>query len=469
MEAKADNSYHFSRNIPVGDSYDIIVAGGGPAGSAAAIAAARLGAKVLLIEATGCLGGTGTSGLVNAFNPMADGEKMIVGGLMHEIVETLYRRNFLVPTISPEYWRRDRRWTHFQMEGYKLILDELTVDAGVNIQFFTRVIDVDVNARSKKVNGVIVNNIEGHRYIKAKAFIDCTGDAVLSKLCGAECKEAGIDTPNIMPPSLCSLIAGVNVEKFRVADQQKYLPQAIEDGVFTQKDRHLPGLYPVNKTVAFLNVSHLFDLNALRCKDLTDGIMLGRRLAQEYITFYRKYIPGCENIEHVATADIIGIRESRRIVGEYELNIDDYMARKTFPDQIGINNSPVDIHIYNTSDEEWKRFTEESGYYMKDGKGKAKCENGEYFGIPYGVLVPKGWSNLWVAGRCVSTDVKVHGAIRVQPPCSTMGQAAGTAAAQSIKTGQPANDLDTEQLVITLRNAKAILPQTALSKKMTRT
>ncbi|MFC1718770.1 FAD-dependent oxidoreductase [Candidatus Poribacteria bacterium] len=243
-------------------------------------------------------------------------------------------------------------------------------------------------------------------------------------------------------------------------NQQKALFKAIEDGHFTQPDRHLPGMSKVGHTVGYLNGGHLFDLNSLRCRDLTDGMMLGRRIAVEYTEFYRKYLPGCENIEHVTTASLAGIRESRRIVGEYELNIDDYMARRQFPDQIGVFNKFVDIHVYDCSVEEYERFTNEQKN-LRLGKG-------EFFGIPYGILVPRGWSNLWVAGRCTSSDVEVHGSIRVQPAAAMMGQAVGTAAIQSIRTGQPACDLDTEELVVSLRNAEAYLPQETLGKTMTR-
>ena len=466
--ADAADEYQFTRKIPVGDTYDLIVAGGGPAGTAAAISAARLGAKVLLVEASGCLGGTGTSGLVTFFMALANGKEMIVGGIMKEVMEKLYRRNFLRPGINPDRWQKQNSGIAFQVEGYKLILDELAVDAGVHIKFFTRVIDVDADARQGKVTGVILNNIEGHQYVKAKTFIDGTGDAAIAKLCGVTCREAGKDTPTIMPPTLCGLVTGFDEKKMSGISQQSLVHKGFEDGTLSQKDRHLPGLMPVNETIGFLNAGHMFDLNALRCKDLTDGIMLGRRLVQEYINFYRKHIPGCDKLDLVITGDIVGIRESRRILGEYELNINDYMARRTFPDQIGLSCYYVDVHISNTSDDEWKRFTEESGNYTEK-KGTTKYEPGEYHGIPYSILVPKGgWKNLWVAGRSASSDVQVHGAIRLQTTCSLLGQAAGTAAMQSVKTGQPANDLDTESLVKTLREAGAILPQQTLSKTMTR-
>ncbi len=118
------NTFHFQRQIPVEQACDLVVCGGGPAGAGAAISAARLGAKVLLVEATGCLGGMGTSGLVTAFDPMANGERGLVGGVMREIVETIHARGFTGPQVTPEFWLKHyHRWTPFNAEGYKLVLD----------------------------------------------------------------------------------------------------------------------------------------------------------------------------------------------------------------------------------------------------------------------------------------------------------------------------------------------------------
>jgi hypothetical protein len=456
-------TFQLVRDIPVEEEYDLVVAGGGPAGSAAAICAARLGAKVLLLEATGCLGGMGTSGLVTAFDPMANGERMLVGGLMREIVETLYQRGFLQPGIDPDVWRKHyHRWTPFQVEGLKLLLDELATGAGVTVRFFTRAIDAQADPKTGRVDGVVTNNVEGYTYIQAKTFVDATGDAVLADLCGVPCREAGRDTPHIMPATLPSLYAGIDWERFDRTAQKEGLLQAIADGHFTQPDRHLPGMSKVGYTIGYLNGGHLFNLDALRCKSLSDGMMLGRKIAAEYTTFYRQYVPGCERIEHVTTAALMGVRESRRIAGEYELVLDDYLARRQFPDQIGLFNKFVDIHPYDCSDEEWKRFNSQAFDKMRLGEG-------ECFGMPYGILVPQGWQNLWVAGRCASSDVPVQGSIRVMPAAAMMGQAAGTAAVQSIRTGQPACDLDAAQLVETLRQNDAYLPQTSLSATMTRT
>jgi len=454
------NPYSLQRMIPAEEGYDIVVTGGGPGGCGAAICAARLGAKVLLLEATGCLGGMGTSGLVSAWSDLADGEEMLVGGLMAELLDTMHLRGHFKPGINPDRWRKDLHGgMGFNAEGLKLLLDELCVNAGVEIRFFTRVIDVDVSGR--RVNGVILNNIEGHRYVKAKTFIDATGDAVLADLCKAACREAGRDTPNIMPPTLCSAHAGINWDAFDYPKQQEVVFKAVEDGYFSQPDRHVPGLFPHGRTTGIMNAGHLFGMDALKCRSLSDGMIRGRQLAAEYVRFYREYLEGCENMEFVTTGSLMGVRESRRIVGEYELNHHDFTTRRSFPDQIGIYNKSVDIHVYDCTDEQWERYRAE--FLKRDRPGPR-----EYYGMPYGILVPKGWENLWVAGRCNSSDLKVNGAIRDQPACFMMGEAAGTAAVQSIKTGQPACDLNTETLVETLRTRGGRLPQEKLAASMTR-
>jgi hypothetical protein len=159
----------------------------------------------------------------------------------------------------------------------------------------------------------------------------------------------------------------------------------------------------------------------------------------------------------------MGLRDSRRIKGEYCLCHDDYNAKRKFPDQIALNAQDIDTHPRDCSPEEYERFLEEWEGVKKNTYGP-----GEYFGIPYGVLVPKAARNLWVAGRCVSVDWKVHASIRMQSCVSMLGQAAGVAAAQSVQTGQAACALNTETLVRTLRKQGAILPQETLSAEMTR-
>jgi ribulose 1,5-bisphosphate synthetase/thiazole synthase len=461
--AAPQNTYRLTRDVPMEQGYDIVVAGGGPSGAAAAISAARLGAKVLLIEAIGSMGGMGTNAFVSNWYSLNNGEEVVVGGLIVELIQALYRAKQVAPAAVDDIEKgRMLNAVGFNPEGLKILFDKMCHDLGVEVRYFTRVIDVDCDQRTKRVRGVITSNIEGYRYIAAKAFIDCTGDAVLTTLTGAKVRAAGHDTPNIMPPTLCATISDIDYEKFKKGNQQAMVEKAIAEDFFTQADRHVPGLFRSGTTTATMNAGHLFHMDALNCRSLSDGMVHGRQLAQEYAAFYRKYMPGCENMQIQATGTLMGVRESRRIVGEYEMNYADFQARRHFPDQIAIYCKAVDIHVYDLSPDEYKRYYEE--FNAAD-----KLKKGESYGIPYGVLVPKGWANLWVGGRAVSTDLKVNGAIRDQPACSMLGQAAGTAAVQSIRTGQPAYELDTAQLVATLRKAGAKLPQPKLSKEITRT
>src|ERR1051325_2860883 len=464
-------THRLTRDIPVDEGYDILVAGGGPGGPAAAISAARLGAKVLLAEANGCLGGMGTSGGVSTFGPVSDGKRMLVGGVMKELIEAMLQHRGLGPHVVPEFlYSQLNRWVPFKPEALKRTLDAMAQDAGVDVRFFTRVIDAE--ALDGHVDGAVISNVEGYRFIRAKAFIDCTGDAALSNLCGAQCKIIVRDFEAVAPSTLCSMFSGVNWddpaygEDWRGIDKvkalsKKQLLQAIEDGHFTQPDRFMPGMNKIGKRAAQLNGGHIFNLNGLDSRSLSEGMMLGRKLAVEYTEFFRKYVPGCEEIELITTAPVMGVRDTRRIVGEFELTTEDFKSARQFPDQVAVYNRPTDVHPTDTSEKEFQRFLDDfDGFH---GLGEGDC-----LGVPYGILVPRGWDNLWVAGRCHSSDTKVHGSIRAQSAAYMMGQGSAPAAVQSIRTGQPACDLDTWDLVETLRQQGAYLPQDQLSREMTR-
>ncbi|MBE3039443.1 MAG: FAD-dependent oxidoreductase, partial [Chloroflexi bacterium] len=345
-------------------------------------------------------------------------------------------------------------------------------ECGVEVRLFTKVIDVEKDPDRLCVRGAVVHNVEGYRHIRAKAFIDATGDAVLSDLCGVGCREPGKDTPKAMGATLCSLFGGISWDSIGMggvngainpADEEDALARALADDHFTQCDHHLPGMHRIGKSTGHLNGGHIFDLDPLNCASLTAGMISGRKIVREYESFYRKYVRGFQDSELVVTASSMGVRESRRISGEYELRYDDYCARRQFSDQIGVYNKFVDIHPYDLSAKELMRYRDEI-------QSRATwLREGECYGIPYGILVPRNSVNLWVAGRCNSSDIKVHGAIRVQPACSMMGQAAGTAAVQSVSSHQTASGLDTAELVLALRRADAYLPQANLSKTMSRT
>ncbi|HEY8357284.1 MAG TPA: FAD-dependent oxidoreductase, partial [Ramlibacter sp.] len=332
-------TYQMTRSIPADAAYDLVVAGGGPAGTAAAVCAARLGLKVLLAEATGALGGMGTSGLVASFGPVSDGERMLVGGFMKELLATMWEQKAFAPQVTQEYLNAQlNRWVPFSPEHLKRILDDFTVQAGVEVRFFTRVVEAEVDGR--RLRGVVLSNVEGLRFVPAKAFVDATGDAALAALAGAECKVVLRDTETVAPSTLCSLLAGMNwddpayegkgLDTVKARVRSEWVPRAIEDGFFTQEDRFFPGMNRIGPKGATLNAGHVFNLNPLSVRSLSDGMVLGRKLALEYTEFYRRYVPGCEEVELLTTAPVMGVRDSRRIVGEFELKIDDFLARRQF-------------------------------------------------------------------------------------------------------------------------------------------
>ncbi len=404
----------YQKELPVRLEADVVVAGGGASGVAAAVAAARMGKSVLLAEAGGALGGVGTSGLVPAFAPFDDGVNVLCAGIGMEI-----RRQVSVHVPTNTYW------TPIDAEELKRTYDKVTMEAGVKVLFFTTV--CDVLAADGHIEGVVLTSKTGLYAVKAKVFVDCTGDGTLNALGGGSF-EIGNEEGKTMPPTLCSQWAGVDKDAYWSNNIPAQLEKAIEDGVFTYADRHLSGMFVREGGVAGGNIGHIFDNDPLDEESLTKAMMWGRASMMEYVRFYREYIRGCENVRLVGTGAMLGIRESRRTVCDYMLSVSDYIARADFADEIGRYCYPVDIHIMNTKTDEMERFRQEYE--------NMRYEKGESYGIPYRSLTAASWDNLLTAGRCMGTDRQMEASIRVMPGCFITGEAAGTAAALAADTRQ---------------------------------
>ena len=426
----------YTKNLEVRYHADVMVIGGGPAGVTAAVAAARRGKKVLLVEATGALGGLGTTGMVPAFAPFSDGVNMLCSGIGLEIRKQVSKQ------FQPETY-----WTPIEAEELKRTYDAIVQEAGVQVLFFTTLADVIVSGRH--VDCAVFTSKRGLCAATADVFVDCSGDGMLAALAGGEF-ELGDENGAVMPPTVCSLWAGVDRKAYKGMSVTEHLEPAIADGVFTFADRHLTGLYPKESEAYGGNIGHIFDTDCLDEESMTQAMMWGRKSLQEYLRFYREYVPGCDNIELISTASMLGVRETRRIRCDYMLGVQDFLERAEFEDEIGRYCYPVDIHVMNTDEEEYKRFLEE---YNKS----LHYEKGESYGIPYRSLIPVSFDNVLTAGRCMGTDRQMEASIRVMPGCYITGQAAGTAAAMACDGSGDVRSVDVKALQKALLDGGAYL------------
>jgi flavin-dependent dehydrogenase len=426
----------FQRDLEVRHEVDVLVVGGGPAGVAAAVSAARQGAKVFLAEATACLGGLGTSGMVPAFMQFTDGVNFLAGGIGEEILNKMWEYGGKIE--GSEY--------SIKVEALKRVYDDIVTEAGVDFTLHTQMVAVD--AEDGLVNYVVFAAKSGMFAVKAKIYIDGTGDGDLCAWAGAE-YEKGDENGEMMAGTLCSLWANIDWDRVVRPDNRR-LEEAIKDKIFTYEDRHLSGIWRTGKTLGGGNIGHTYDVDGTDERSLTKSLIWGRKSMTEFERYYREYLDGYEEMELAATGAILGIRESRRIMGDYVMVLDDFINRASFDDEIGRYAYPVDIHPSDTSVEGFKKFEKE--YH------NLRYKDGESYGIPYRALTPKGLQNVLVAGRCVSCDRYMQSSIRVMPGCYITGQAAGVAAAMAAEKNTDTRGIDIKELQSRLKAIGAYLP-----------
>lgn len=446
------STFIFEREIPVRKDVDVMIAGGGPSGIASALAAAKQGKTVYLAESHSCLGGMGTAGLVPVMMQFGDGVNFLADGIGRIIYDTALEQGaaFFFGNPDPDFPQGKKiHHLHLRSEALKRVYDELLITSGAEFSFHTQTIGVEKDG--SRVMAAVCSGKSGLFAVKAKVFIDCTGDGDMAAQAGAPFEKGDVDG-NLMPGSLCSLWADVDWERVKDIGRgvHKYLPLAFKDGIFSIQDLHLPGMYQTSTHAACGNLVHTFGVDGTDEDSLTRALIDGRKRQLEYSEFYRKYIEGFERADLIATASLLGVRETRRIMGDYLLNLEDYRARAVFDDEIGRYCYPIDLHPSHPDPKEYAEFEEEF-------RGK-HLGTGESYGIPYRTLTPRGLDNLLVAGRCISVDRSMQASIRVMPGCFITGQAAGTAAAMIAESDAASRSLDVKELQRRLKKVGAYLP-----------
>lgn len=453
-----------SFSLPIQWEGDVLVAGGGPAGVAAAVAARETGASVLLVERFGFLGGSGTAAQVPAFAPFSDRTKAIVRGFGWRVMSEMQARTnrplpdpdiYAVPQDSA---RMD--WVPIDAETLKCVYDDFCAQAGVQVLFHTFIPQVLQRraAIPDTLSAVVLASKSGLSLARARVFVDTTGDADLAARAGCPF-EMGDEDGNTQGMTLCFTVAGGNRTAYleyvyRTGDGYlaRLIEQAKANGNWTLPDASLVGMSFKNETVAGCNMGHVYGHDGTRADSTSAAEREGRRVVQTLLPFLRKYVPGQENLYLVSTGPHIGVRETRRIVGDYRLTLDDYLTCRNFPDTVARNAYFIDLHAVTT-------LAAARAKAVSDGTGKRShaLPPGQSHAIPYRCLIPQGVDNLLVAGRSLSADRAVQGAARVMPVCLAVGEAVGVAAALAARGSGRVRDVDVADVQARLRERGAWL------------
>jgi hypothetical protein len=408
-----------ARQTEVFGEFDVGVLGGGPAGLAAAVSAARGGARTILVERYGFLGGMGTAGGVTNFAGLYARRGGQVQQLVHGVVDELLERiDRLGGLNTPQDGLQGRiRVRSYDVAAYKCAADEWLLAAGVQLLFHA--LAVGAVADGPRIDALLVETKSGRRAIRAREFIDASGDADLAHFAGAP-YELGDGAGSALFPSTMFRIGNVDAARAQAAIGEF---KAIDALMAAAADRYrFPRQGAIlrpqrNPREWRANVTQLANERG-QAVDATDAAQLsaaeveGRRQIVEYMRFLRAEVPGFEAAEISELAAQVGVRETRRVLGEYRLTGEDVLGGARFDDRIGLNAWPLELHAPGRID--W---------------GFPRDPDNAFNQLPWRMLVPPGAANLLVAGRCASMDHQGQSSARVSGACFVMGQAAGTAAA----------------------------------------
>jgi hypothetical protein len=402
---------------------DVLVCGGGPGGLCAAVSAARNGADTLLIERYGFLGGAATNMLVFPLMTRFAGGEQIIDGVFQEIIERLDAKG--------GYGGPDRPYM-FDTELMKIVADEICLDSGVRLLLHTSLLGAQT--KDGRIDSVRIHNKSGEQAIAAKMYVDGTGDADLAYLSGVPCEKGRTSDGLTQPMTLNFRMAGV--DRSRMPDRntitELYLKVREQGRIDCPRNDVLQFVTMRDDEIHF-NTTRVIRADATNAEDLTKAELEARKQMMQIVTWFKAEVPGFENAFLQMSGVQIGIRESRRVVGEYMLTAEDLLSARKFEDCIARGSYPVDIHD-------------------PDGGGTVlkHLKPGESYTIPYRSLVPKKIDNLLIAGRPISSTHEAHSAIRVMPIAAAIGEAAGAAAALCVTGNTTPRQLDYAVLKKTL-------------------
>jgi len=409
--------------------HDVIVAGGGTAGVAAAVAAARNGADTILIERYGFLGGTMTAGLVNPFMTFHAGKEQIIKGIFQEIIDRLKDMDGY-----------DEKTKAFDNEVMKIVLDQMIKETGVKLLLHTYIADALVT-KGNAIRGVEAYNKSGRQTVLGRVIIDATGDGDVAVMAGALYEKGREEDGLTQPMTLNFRMGGVDVERMPSREKiNKLFEEAKAKGEIKIPRENVLYFLTTRKGEIHFNTTRIVKVDGTKADDLTYAEIEGRRQMVELIKFLKEKVSGFENAYLMMSAVQVGVRETRRIIGEYVLTGEDIVKARKFSDVIARGSYPIDIH-------------------SPTGEGTIikRLPPGESYDIPYRCIVPKKVENLLIAGRCISCTHEAQAAIRVIPIVVAIGQAAGTAAALAAKLHVSPREMDVSLLQETLKKQGAIL------------
>jgi len=403
---------------------DVVVCGGGPAGICAAVAAAETGAETLLIERYGFLGGMMTAGLVNPFMNYHAGGVQINAGVFQRVIDYL--------TEAGAYGIHPHGRTAFDPEIAKLVLDRLVVDAGVKLLFHSSICGAQVDGAM--LQSAMLHEKGGLRPVAASVFVDATGDADLAYFAGAPFQQGRDEDGFCQPMTTNFRMAGVEEDRMPSRQEINALYDAAKDAGEVENPReNVLFFYTTRPGEIHFNTTRVVKLDATDSGDLTTAEIEGRRQVAQMSRFLIERVAGFEKAWISAVPAQIGVRESRRVMGDYVLTADDVLSARKFDDGIARGAYPVDIH-------------------NPAGTGTViqNLPPGEAYDIPYRCLCPQGFDNLLIAGRPISSDHAAHSSHRVMPIAACNGEAAGVAAAMCACNRTDVRNVDTMGLRQTL-------------------